>query len=204
MNTKAKICGIRTIEAALGCVKFGADFLGFNFVSTSRRFIPPLKAREIIEELPKEIKIVGVFQNESMEEIKKAVGLLRLDFVQLHGREGREYSSLTQYAGVIKAFSLGSDFDSTKLLEEMETYNVDYFLLDRNVQGEGVQLNLQRVKEVTVHYPIFLAGGLTSKNIDIIAHVAQPYAVDIAGGVETYGETDLDKVKEVIGRIKHE
>lgn len=204
MSTRVKICGIRTVEAAVGCVRYGADFLGFNFVSTSRRFVLPSKAREIVEELPKETKIVGVFQNEPIEEIKKIIDFLRLDFVQLHGKEGKEYSKLTQYAGVIKAFSLDSDFDSTKLLEEMETYDVDYFLLDRKMQGEGEQLDLARVKEVAVHYPIFLAGGLTVKNIDIVAHVVAPYAVDVVGNIETNGETDISKVKELIERVKNE
>ena len=43
-----KICGIKTLEAALAVRKLGGDAVGFNFVKNSRRYISPQKAREII------------------------------------------------------------------------------------------------------------------------------------------------------------
>ena len=202
MSAKVKICGLRTRAAARVAFAEGADFLGFNFIPTSKRYITQDKAKEIIGELPKEVKVVGVFQNESIEEIKKAIDSLKLDFVQLHGDESPEYHGLTQYAGVIKVFSLESDFDLPKTISEMEKYDVDYFLVDRKYQGRGEPLDPERVRGLTSLFPIILAGGLTVENVKETVRIAQPFAVDVAGGVETEGEQDLEKIKEFIRRAK--
>lgn len=204
MKCKVKICGIRTIETAQAAIKFGADFLGFNFVPASLRYIPQPKAREIIGELQEEIKVVGVFQNESLEEIKKSISFLKLDFVQLHGQESSHYHVLTQYAGVIKTFSLNADFDITNTLLKMQKYNVDYFLVDRITRGVGSPLDPERVSGLTSHFPIVLSGGLTSENVKEAVRIACPNVVDVASGIETNGEQDLDKIKEFIERAKYD
>ena len=84
MKTKVKICGIRTLESAQTAFGAGADFLGFNFVSSSPRYVKPELAKEIISKLKKSVKIVGVFQNAKIDLINKIVDLLSLDFIQLH------------------------------------------------------------------------------------------------------------------------
>ncbi len=91
MKTKVKICGIRTLEAAQTAVDAGADFLGFNFVKTSKRYIEPEKALEIIKLIKSKVKTVGVFQDEKAETANEIALLLNLDFVQLHGVENSEY-----------------------------------------------------------------------------------------------------------------
>ena len=204
MNTLVKICGIRTFEAAHAAFYSGADFLGFNFIPTSKRYISYNKAKEIIGELPKEVKVVGVFQNESIENIKKTIDILKLDFIQLHGEEPSSYRQLTQYAGVIKTFALESDFDLPKTISEMEKYDVDYFLVDRKYQGRGEPLDPERVRGLTSFFKIILAGGLTPENVSEAIRIAQPKVVDVASGVETDGEQDMDKIKEFIRKAKYD
>ena len=202
MKVRVKICGIRSMEAARASVKYGADFLGFNFVKSSRRYIEPLKAKEIIGELTAETKVVGIFQNEKVEKIKKTIDLLKLDFVQLHGNEPPSYGQLTQYAGVIKTFSLAFGFETKKVMEEMEAYNVDFFLLDRENQGEGEMIHMEKAKEISEKFPIFLAGGLTVENVGERIRIIKPFAVDAAGGIETEGEEDTDKIRQFIQNVK--
>lgn len=202
MNVKVKICGIRTLPAALGSIKAGADFLGFNFVKSSKRYIDPFQAKEIIECLPASTKIVGVFQDEKVATIKQIVDLLKLDFVQLHGSEGAEYSRLTQYAGVIKTFSLESDFDSRNVIRDMSSFDVDYFLVDRKVRGEGDVLNFYAVARLSERFRIILSGGLDSTNVREAVRVAHPVAVDVAGGVETDGVQEIEKIGQFIRAAK--
>lgn len=202
MTVKVKICGIKTFSDARESILAGADFLGFNFIKSSSRYISPESARDIISKLSKDVKAVGVFRNEKITEIKKIIDELRLDFIQLHGDEPPSYSSLTQYAGVIKTFSLPMEFSFEKTSEEMKKYNVDYFLVDREVQGEGKPLNLHRVRNLSSVYKIFLAGGLDFENIGEAVRIARPYAVDVAGGVETNGNKDAGKIREFIRRAK--
>ncbi len=202
MSVKVKICGIRTVEAAKESIRSGADFLGFNFVLTSKRYIDPFKAKEIRDKLYRSVKIVGVFQDESIEKIEEIIKLLKLDFVQLHGDEGREYDSLKEYVGVIKTLSLPFDFDSQKIILEMEKYNVDYFLLDREKQGEGELVDVYQIKEVARKFPVILAGGLTPLNVREAVRICNPNAVDVAGGIETDGKEDMEKIRNFIINAK--
>ncbi len=202
MSVKVKICGIRTLEAAMTGIKAGADFLGFNFVASSKRYTDPLQAKEIISTFSSTVKIVGVFKDEGMGNIKKLIDFLKLDFVQLHGSESPSYGQLTQYAGVIKSLSLPFDFSSKKVSAEMSKYNVDYFLLDREIQGEGIPINGYKIRELSRQYPVFLAGGLTSENVGMAIKIAKPFGVDVAGGIETEGREDLNKIREFIHMAK--
>src|ERR1700722_3229334 len=84
---KVKICGITNWTDARRAIESGADLLGFNFVTTSPRYVTPAKARRMVKKLPGNISAVGVFQNEkeaTMLEIARSVGL---DQLQLHGDE---------------------------------------------------------------------------------------------------------------------
>ena len=204
MKTKVKICGIRNLEAANVSMRAGADFLGFNLVSSSKRYIEPKAVREIVEKLPREIKIVGVFQNESMEDMKELIDFLKLDFVQLHGSESYDYSALTQYAGVIKVLKFYQNNKFSDIEKEMKMYDVDYFLLDRPVQGEGAMVNLGMAAEISRKYKIFFAGGVSVENVGAIIERVRPYAVDVAGGVESEGEMDLEKIQSFIEKVKGE
>lgn len=202
MRVKVKICGIKTIEAAQAAFGAGADFLGFNFVPTSKRYIKPELAKKINIEsglaMTDRPKIVGIFQNEKIDVVNKLIEYLKLDFVQLHGNESPDYIDKIKDRGVIKTFSLPLDFDVAKTIEEMKNYKADYFLLDRKVQGEGEILNIDKVRELTSIFPIIFGGGLTVENVRKLVRVSKPQVVDVAGGVETDGVKDLEKIKKFI------
>lgn len=204
MKVKVKICGIRTIEVAKAASDAGADFLGFNFVPFSKRYISVYQAKEIIALIQRKVKIVGVFQNEGIEKIKKIVKLLNLDYVQLHGSEEDDYQIFRKYTGVIKAFSLSYDFDIEQTKRLIQKFDADYFLLDRKIQGEGKPLDLRSVRKITFSYPVILAGGLEADNVREAVAIAQPKVVDVAMGVETYGRQDIRKIKEFIMRAKYD
>lgn len=199
---KVKICGIQTLEAARASIDAGADFLGFNFVPISQRYINPEIAKKICSRLRlSNIKIVGVFQNEKMDVVNKLINYLKLDYVQLHGDESPKYIGSIQEAGIIKTFSLPFDFNVEETIKKMKNYDVDYLLLDREEQGRGKVLNLNKVRELTLIFPIILAGGLTIDNIQKTIGIVEPFAVDVAGGVESDGIKDGFKIKEFINRI---
>jgi len=174
MKVKVKICGIRTLDAAKTAINAGADFLGFNFVSTSKRFIEPELAKKIIDKLKGRTKIVGVFQNAKTDYINAVISLLDLDFVQLHEKR------------IIK---------STK-------DKIIYLLVDRKVQGVGLIPNLNKAKTSAKKSEIFLAGGLNPENIESVIKKVHPFAVDVASGIETNGVEDINKIKKFIKNVK--
>lgn len=201
--TKVKICGIRSVDVALAAYTAGADFLGFNFVPSSRRFIHPEAARKIVEQLPSTVKIVGVFQDEPLEAIKRVIEDLRLDFVQLHGNEPVSYSHpLTQYAGVIKRFSIYDGKPLEAQLDNMKSFDVDYVLLDRRQQGYGDPVQIETARYFARHTPVFLAGGLMPETVAEVVRLVQPFAVDVAGGIEADGDSDAELMARFIEAVK--
>ena len=200
-GAKVKICGIRSLEAALVAVDAGADFLGFNFVPTSKRYIDPSVAKTIIEAVKDKVQVVGVFQDVDKETIREICSLLSLDFVQLHGKETPAFCREIK-TPVIKAFALASDFDYEVISGMFGSYDIAYYLIDRHVQGAGEQLAVDRVKPLGNMFPLFVAGGLTVDNVGQVVSEVQPFAVDVAGGIETDGKEDHQKIKDFVKKAK--
>src|SRR5687767_716912 len=101
---RVKICGITKLEDALASVEAGADALGFNFYPQSPRYIEPLAARRIIEQLPSSILCVGVFVNlPDAEQIECLASEAGVQAVQLHGDESPAYCQKLKSLFVIKA-----------------------------------------------------------------------------------------------------
>ena len=195
-----KICGIKTLSVAQTATNAGADFLGLNFIPTSKRCITEEVAREIIVGLrpvAHSVRFTGVFQNQPLEFVNKTAESLGLDFVQLHGEESSEYCAQIKRP-IIKAFSLDSDFDVEATTTELRKYKVAFYMLDR-AGRKGELLNFQKISELAKEFPIILAGGLTPKNVKaVIAASGSIKGVDVAGGVETNGEKDSQKIQAFI------
>src|ERR1051325_3811121 len=51
MTVRVKICGVKTPEQALAAAEAGADFIGLMFVPTSRRYVDPSDAYDIVHAL---------------------------------------------------------------------------------------------------------------------------------------------------------
>ena len=197
---KVKICGLTTLEAAQTAENAGADFLGFIFADSKRK-ISPEKAKEIIEELKGKALKVGVFVDESFEEIERIQRLTGIDIIQLHGQESMEKASSFSIP-VIKAFSIQNEVD----LKKIEGYPVDYQLLDlpKNSQSSsGKTLDWQMIHRLRQSSNrLILAGGLTPMNVSEAIKLVQPFAVDVSSGVETNGYKDHEKIRLFIKNAK--
>ncbi len=201
MTVAVKICGIRSVESALAAIDAGADFIGLNFVPTSKRKINEGTAREIVEAVEGQAMTVGVFQNADSVYVNTLARSLDLDYVQLHGTEDAAYCSQMQ-TKVIKALSLKQNVDVHALLREMKELDVSLFLLDRAVQGSGSAIPVQVAERLAQEFEVFLAGGLLPDTVAGVVKKIRPYAVDVAGGIETDGEEDIIKIKQFIMNAK--
>lgn len=195
-----KICGIMSSEMALVAERAGADLIGFVFAPSSRQLAPE-RAAEIAGVLSPATKKVGVFVNESREEIERIAAIVGLDYVQLHGDESMEFAESLSLP-VIKAFTIGEVSD-----EELANYPADYFLLDSPGTtyrgGSGIPFDWGQVSSRKFDREKFiLAGGLTADNVTEAIELARPAGVDVSSGVETAGEKDADKIKAFIARVR--
>ncbi len=198
---KVKICGITDKASALAAVEFGADALGFVFAESKRK-IDTETAKKIISILPERVMKVGVFVNESKEEIEKIASQVGLTHVQIHGNETPEYCGTLTFP-VIKAISIEGGAD----LEKMESFPCDYILLDgpkgKYHGGNGLSFDWDLVRNLSLKTKkIILAGGLTPENVKEAMQKAKPYMVDVSSGVETDGKKDLQKIKLFIEQAK--
>lgn len=197
-----KICGIRSAVAAKTAVYNGAAYLGFNFVPRSQRKVSSEFAKQIIDEIKGQVKLVGVFQNQPVSEVNGVAESLDLDYIQLHGDEDPDYIN-EMNRPVIKAYQLDTDFDITVLLKKMNNTNAEYFLLDRKKQSQGKMLNLKNLAIIAKMHKIFAAGGLNSDNVDEVIKQVRPFGVDVASGIESGGVEDVGKIKTFIERARN-
>ena len=202
--TIIKICGIKTLPHALTAIEAGADYLGFNFYPKSVRFIEKSACAEITSVLKREhpqIKLVGVFVNSSVDEIKDILQTCHLDLAQLHGDETPEtFAQLAPYA--FRAFrgipesNAGYERDEAPLM-----------LIDAAVKGvyggSGVTADWTAAAELAKKYPLLLAGGLTPENVADAVRQVRPWGVDVASGVESApGEKDAGKMIQFVKEVK--
>jgi phosphoribosylanthranilate isomerase len=173
---KIKVCGLELNKEnqELNTID-GIDYLGFIFYSKSKRFVE--KTFETTK------KKVGVFVNETQENIEKRIRTENLYAVQLHGNESPKLClSLTEKALVIKAFNVETteDFSQTRAYEN----KVDFFLFDSKSKekgGSGKQFNWELIHEYRGNTPFFLSGGIGPADVERIKQLKHPhlYGIDL-------------------------
>ena len=190
-----KICGITNIDDAQAAISAGADMLGFNFYRPSPRYIEPQAATEIIKAIrsnaggrDRSASMVGVFVDESIENVSRIADEIGLDGIQLHGEETAEYcrrlKELCPQKFLIKAVTAKANAGV-----ESAGYPVDAIMFDAFDEklrgGTGRVADWSIAREVARTVPrLFLAGGLSPENVaDAIAAVG-PYGVDVCSAVE--------------------
>lgn len=202
--TIVKICGIKTLKDALAAIHAGADYLGFNFYSKSVRFVEKETCAEITSVLKKEhpnIKLVGVFVNSSVDDVRNILETCSLDLAQLHGDETPEiFAQLAPRA--FKAFR-GIPFD----VAGYERNEAPALLVDASVKGmyggSGVTADWSAAAELAKKYPLLLAGGLTPENVAEAVRQVKPWGVDVASGVESVpGEKDASRMKAFVQVVR--
>ena len=211
-NIKIKICGIRREEDISYINKYMPDYIGFIFYKKSFRYITPNKAAELKKLLNRDIMAVGVFVDETADNILKLCNDDIIDIVQLHGNESADFISyLKEHTDkpVIRAIRVRS----TEQLIDAEKLPCDYLLLDTYTKGDtygGTGKTFDRELIPSDYRPYFLAGGLNADNIKLAISECNPYAVDLSSSVESthtidgVSQTfkDENKIKEIINIIR--
>lgn len=186
------------------------DFMGFIFYKQSRRFVGD--DFTVPQGFPTTIKRVGVFVNETIDNILQRVQLHQLDFVQLHGDEPVPIvKALKGKTNVIKVFRVDEhfDFEVTKEFERL----ADLFMFDTKTLGyggSGKSFDWSLLKKYSQSTPFFLSGGLSLDNVKQIAQLngTNLFGLDINSGAETSpGIKDpaiLHAIYEILNSSTHE
>ena len=187
----------------MAAARLGADAIGLVFYPPSPRYVEVEQAAEIAAALPPFVTTVGLFVNADEQTIADVISRVRIDLIQFHGNECKDYCGLHQRP-YIKAVRMSDDVDLDKQLNDFS--QARGLLLDTYKAGvpggTGEQFNWDRVPAHLAD-KFILAGGLTPENVkDAVAQV-HPYAVDVSGGVESApGKKDTEKMARFIEAVR--
>ncbi len=199
---KAKICGITNLEDALFAANNGAWAIGFNFHQQSPRYVSLKKAREITSQLSTHIIKVGIMIDYSKDEMLDALEFL--DLAQIYQPNPKLPLDKRRLILALQASSK-DELPEAQILQEY-----GFILLDAPKQqdgllgGTGRLANWDLARELAKDYKLILAGGLNSSNALAAIKYVQPFAVDVASGVEERpGSKNPVAVKEFLMRCEN-
>ena len=201
---KVKMCGISKVETIPAVVDAKPDYMGLVF-APSKRQVTVEQAKTLVEELHKQyavrynsetIKTVGVFVNETVENLLKIAEEVKLDVIQLHGDEDESFIQILKEQSnveVWKAVQVRSAADAEKWIDS----SADMLLFDAYHKdergGTGEVFDWSSLDEF--ERPFMLAGGIDSTNVARAIRTVRPYGLDISSGIETNGVKDDEKMK---------
>ena len=157
------------------------DFLGFIFYQKSPRFVDALDA-EFLKTVPRSILKIGVFVNETQDNILETVKKYHLQGVQLHGSESEELCYTLKSLGllVLKAFPIAeaADFKATEAYEG----SCDFFLFDTKTPahgGSGLKFDWSILSEYQGETRFLLSGGISVEDAETIKQITHPQFVGV-------------------------
>jgi phosphoribosylanthranilate isomerase len=204
-RTRIKLCGITTVEdAALAC-QLGADAIGLNLYTGSKRCVTPETALQIAQNLPPFVEPVVLFVNEALHQaLEIAEPISRT--IQWHGEKHPLPPPLPWR--FIPAFPIAEAADLEAVSEYLRRCREanrlpTAVLLDGYMTGKyggtGLTAPWSLLAGFNPGVPVILAGGLTPENVAEAVRLVHPYGVDVASGVESApGRKDADKLRRFI------
>ena len=208
---KVKMCGISKVEIIPAIVDAKPDYMGLVF-APSKRQVTVEQAEILVEELHKQcinhydtkvVKTVGVFVNETLDNLVRIADTANLDAVQLHGDEDEAFiQSLKERTNVEvwKAVQIRSAVDAEAWIDS----SADMLLFDAYHKdergGTGEVFDWSSLDEF--ERPFMLAGGIDSTNVARAIRTVRPYGIDISSGIETNGVKNDEKIKAFTKIVK--
>ena len=205
---KLKVCGIRSIEEIEELKSLDIDYFGCIFAKSPRQVSMELarKITEIAHKAGK--KTVGVFVNESVENILEIVAKTGIDCVQLHGSETPEYclelSKKFDKMNSDRKINIWKVFLVKDELPNIKDYlgYIEYPLFDakgENRGGNGITFDWNILKDLKGQ-KFILAGGLSKENIaDALKYSTT--ILDVNSRVEVGDRKNKGLVEEIINLI---
>lgn len=204
-SLQIKVCGMRDPQNLELVCALAPEFVGFIFYPRSKRFVGTAPDPALFDIPGADIKKVGVFVNEKLSRVRRAIDVYGLDMVQLHGGESAEYcKSLSRETLVVKALVPSKD------QSEIEKYMgaVDLFLFDspgEGFGGTGQKFDWNLLEHLNMVTPFFLSGGIGPGDATALRSINLKglMGIDINSRFEIApGEKDRDRLKRFFIEIR--
>ena len=211
MDTRVKICGLKTPETVAAAVEAGAHYLGFNFFPKSPRYVDPAVARVLALEVPVGVAKVALTVDASDDDLARLLDTVPIDILQLHGHEDLERVAAVRARfglPVMKAVGVSEPRD----LQALDAYGMvaDQLLVDAKAPkgaaltgGNGLPFDWRLISKRGWNAPWMLAGGLTAANVVQAVQMTGAKQVDLASGVETApGVKDVGLIRAFMDTLR--
>jgi phosphoribosylanthranilate isomerase len=191
----------------------GVEFGGFIFYPKSPRYIlKHVQPADLKKAKGQKINKVGVFVNETADQVLKQVDDCGLYLVQLHGDETPKYcEKIADYVTVIKAFRIRNDDDVLWKIKDYQDV-VDMFLFDTAgaaYGGTGEKFDWTILQNLAIKKPFFLSGGIGPDDLSSLQEfttkpVAKDlFSIDINSKFElSPGIKNMEMVQSFIQKVK--
>ena len=148
---------------------------------------------------------VGVFADQSINEVNELAEETGVDLVQLSGHERWEdcLRITRQVIQVVHVSSLDSPFDPFLKIKPGFSIATGLDSADGpHHGGSGRTFDWEIARQITARIPIMLAGGLTPENVGEAIRLVEPWIVDVSSGTETDGRKDHDLGRAFVNAVE--
>ncbi|MBV8585841.1 MAG: phosphoribosylanthranilate isomerase [Verrucomicrobia bacterium] len=202
---KVKICGVTNLHDAQLAFESGADAIGINVFSGSKRFVDWADAGAWLPTVPASLTRIVVAVNPEPAEAFAWLRDERVDALQLHGESWLSLLPRLREFGkpIIRAIRVRRIEDLQSL-----TVSTEFGLLVDSYQeslygGTGTVFPWNWLENWDAPKPLIVAGGLTPENVNLAIKATRPYAVDVASGVEqSPRKKDPEKLRAFVAAAK--
>jgi phosphoribosylanthranilate isomerase len=208
---RVKICGLARGADLRAAVDAGADAVGVvsEVPIDSPREVDPAKAAELLADVPPFVTATLVTMPDSAERAVELIRTVGPDALQLHGEWTPDEIRYVR-AETERKVLLAVDADDPVRAEEFDGV-ADALVIDSTddagAGGTGETHDWAKTSDLAARLtsPVVLAGGLTADNVAEAVRVADPYAVDVASGVElSEGRKDHNAVARCVANAGRE
>jgi len=207
VSVQVKICGITSADAVDAAASAGAAFGGLVFHPNSPRNVELEQARSLADHMRGRLNSVALIVDKDDAGIEALVGLVRPDFLQLHGSESARRAAYIRgkfRLPVIKAIPVATQADLLAASEYEDA--ADMLMFDarppkgaQRPGGHGAAFDWKILSGRNFTKPWFLAGGLTQDNIAHAVELSGARLVDVSSGVESApGVKDPQRIRDFI------
>ncbi|MBS3760759.1 MAG: phosphoribosylanthranilate isomerase [Halodesulfurarchaeum sp.] len=199
---RVKVCGFANEEDVSAAVSVGVDAVGtiVDVPVETPREVSPSNAASLVGTVPPFVSSVLVTMPDSVDRARELIDIVHPDAIQIHGGLSPSAVGELAEAGIT---TIASVDHGNPDIEEYATV-ADAVLVDssdeRGAGGTGRTHDWSVTRDLGgLEAPIILAGGLTPANVDAAVEMVDPYAVDVASGVEIEpGRKDPARLRQFV------
>lgn len=202
--TRVKVCGFTDEGDLAAAVEAGVDAVGLiaGVTVETPRAISLTAASRLAETVPPLVTTVLVTMPTDAGQARDRIERVDPDVVQVHGLDPEAVAALEDTAADVIV-----SVDPTDARLDAHAAAADALLVDsidaEGGGGTGETHDWERTREIveSLDVPVILAGGLTPENVAEAVETVDPFAVDVASGVEREGGVkDHDAIAQFVER----